>query len=121
MIYFIKACSKFVKIGTSNDIDKRVKSMQTSQARTIKVVAVLNGSFQTESGLHELLKGSHYKGEWFKTTEELKWFIRAIHKYPEENHIYTLYRRSKQMRLRHKAKRMGASHKLSKKIRQYDV
>lgn len=117
MIYFVKAYNKFVKIGTSVDIDSRVASLQTGSPVTLKVAAILDGSFQTESGLHALFEHVRYNGEWFRLTDELKWFIIAIQLSPNENNIYTLYRKSLQLRLKNKAKRLGNKHKLSKRIK----
>jgi hypothetical protein len=116
MIYFAKVDKKFIKIGTSYDVSGRMKSLQTANPFPLKVEAILEGSFQTENGLHELFKHLRYNGEWFRLTDELKWFIRAIQENPKEGNIYTLYRKSQQMRLNCKAKRLGKKHKLSKRI-----
>jgi hypothetical protein len=116
MIYFAKLDKKFIKIGTSYDVSGRMKSLQTANPFPLKVEAILEGSFQTENGLHELFKHLRYNGEWFRLTDELKWFIRAIQENPKEGNIYTLYRKSQQMRLKCKAKRLGKNHKLSKRI-----
>lgn len=94
-----------------------MKGLQTASPKKLKVKAVLEGSYQTETELHNLLVKSRVQGgEWFKTTEEIKWYIRAIQENPDITNIYTLYKVSLQMRLRAKAKRLGKKHKLSKRI-----
>lgn len=120
MIYFIQACSNYVKIGTSFNLDGRVKGLQTANPKRLRVKAVLEGGSQTEAGLHELFRKSQVRGEWFKTTEEIKWYIRAIQEHPDVKNIYTLGRISQQMRLKAKAKRLGKNHKLSKQIRRLE-
>lgn len=117
MIYFVKAYNKFVKIGTSKDVAERLKGLQTASPVDLKVAAVLEGSYQTEAGIHKLFEHSRYNKEWFRFTDELSWFIRAIQSNPDENNIYTLYRISMQMRLRNKARRLGVNHKVSKRIK----
>lgn len=116
MIYFVKNYGAFVKIGTSVSVDERCKTLQTANPRNLRVIAVLEGSFQTETGLHTLFEKSRKRGEWFKYTEEIKWFVRAIHANPDINNIYTLHKKSLQMRLTAKAKRLGKNHPLSKAL-----
>lgn len=120
MIYFIQACSNYVKIGMSFNLEGRVKGLQTANPKRLKVKAVLEGGSQTEAGLHELFKKSQVRGEWFKTTEEIKWYIRAIQENPDVTNIYTLCKISRQMRLNAKAKRLGDDHRLSKQIRRLE-
>jgi hypothetical protein len=55
--------------------------------------------------------------KWFRYTEELKWVIRTVKIYPEENNIKTLYMKSQKFRLLEKTKRLGKDHKLSKRIK----
>lgn len=117
MIYFVKAWNKFIKIGTSLNLDARVASLQTGSPVELRVAAILEGSFQTEKGLHKLFDHLRYNGEWFRYTDELKWFIIAIQTNHDDNNIYTLYRKSLQMRLNNKAKRLGKGHKLTKRIK----
>jgi len=118
MIYFVRS-GKFIKIGTSIDPNKRLGSLQTANPNKLKVRAVLNGGYKTEIGLHQLFEKSRIRGEWFRLTEEITWYIIAIQHNPDVNNIYTIYKKSQQMRLKAKAKRLGKEHKLSKKIAKY--
>ena len=121
MIYFLRSYNEFVKIGTSFQLDERVSKLQTSNPRKLHVQAVLEGSYQTEKGLHELFTKYRVRGEWFKYSEEIKWFIRAIQENPKMNNIYDLHKISLQMRIEEKAKRLDkkGNNKLSKKISKY--
>lgn len=121
MIYFIRSYNEFIKIGTSIDPDGRKESLQTASPKKLHVQAVLEGSYKTEKGLHELFDHIRVRGEWFRYTDEMKWFIRAIQENPEQSNIYSLYRLSQEMRLRAKAKRLGKNHSLSKRIKNLDA
>lgn len=119
MIYFITAHGlDYIKIGQSVNVESRISSLQTASPKKLQVWAVMNGSFQTESGIHDLFRHIRKNGEWFKKTDELKYFIRAIQRNPDENNIYTLYRLSLQLRLREKATRLSknGNRKLLEKI-----
>jgi hypothetical protein len=119
MIYFLKSKkTNFLKIGTSTNISNRVKSLDAANPMDLKIEAVLQGSFQTESGLHDLFSHLNRKGEWFKINDEMKYFIRAIRLNPEENNIYTLYRISQRLRITDKANRLSkrGNKKLLEKI-----
>jgi len=116
MIYFIRSYNEYIKIGTSINVDDRLKDLQTASPKNLKVQAVLEGSYTTESGLHELFEKSRVRGEWFKYTEEIKWFIRAVQMNPDMNNIYSLYRESQKMRIIAKAKRLGKNHRLSRQL-----
>lgn len=119
MIYFVRSYNKFIKIGQSIDPKSRLKRLQTGSPIKLHVKAILPGDFKTEKGLHELFSHLNVNGEWFRYTEELKWFIRAIQENPNENNIKTLHNLSLQMRLMEKSKRLGKDHKLSKRIAGY--
>lgn len=116
MIYFIRSYNKFIKIGRSIDPSGRVKGLQTGSPIKLHVKAVLPGDFKTEKGLHELFSHLRANGEWFRYTDELKWYIRAIQDNPDVCNIKTLHKISLQMRLEAKSKRLGDNHKLSKRI-----
>jgi hypothetical protein len=118
MIYFLRSYNNHIKIGTSSQIDERVSTLQTSNPNKLHVQAILEGSFQTESELHSIFEKYRVRGEWFKYSEEIKWFIRAIQENPEINNIYTLHKKSLQMRIEAKAKRLKSkgNDKLFKKI-----
>ena len=119
MIYFVKAKgSAYIKIGYSSDVPARIRQLQTSHPKKLMVQAILPGGYQTEVGIHELFGHLRTKGEWFRLSDELSYFLRAIRRFPSESNIYVLYRASLQMRLKDKAKRLSAAgnDKLRRKI-----
>jgi len=120
VIYFIRSYNEYVKIGTSVDPNERINSLQTASPKKLRVQAVLEGSYKTEKGLHDLFNKSRVRGEWFRYTEEIKWYIRAVKENPNVTNIHWLYRESQKMRIKAKAKRLGKDHKLSKRLRKYD-
>lgn len=117
MIYFIRSYNQFIKIGYSVDPDYRQRCLQTGSPMKLHLQATMEGCYQTESGLHEMFKHLRVHGEWFRYTDELKWFIRTVKMYPDENNIKTLYMESRKLYLLAKAARLGPDHKLSKRIK----
>lgn len=116
LIYFIRSYNEFVKIGRSVDPEGRRNNLQTANPKKLHIVAVMDGESQTEAGLHEMFSHLRVRGEWFRYSQELKWFIRSIQMNPEVNNIKTLYMESQKMRIQYKAKRHGASSKLANRI-----
>ncbi len=115
MIYFVRSYNQHIKIGYSNDPQDRLKSLQTGCPTKLHIQAIMNGDSQTESGLHELFSHLRVRGEWFRYTDELKWFIRAIKNNPYQHNIKSLYMESQKMRITAKSKR-SKSNKLQKRI-----
>lgn len=117
MIYFIRSYNQFIKIGYSSDPDYRKKCLQTGSPIKLHLQATMQGCFKTETGLHEMFSHLRTNGEWFKYTDELKWFIRAVVMNPDQTNIKSLYMESQKMRLTAKAKRLNENHKLNKRIK----
>ncbi len=67
-VYFIQAGdSGPVKIGKTNDVNKRLRALQTAHADTLHVRHVLNDvSAVMETRLHERFAEHRIRGEWFK-------------------------------------------------------
>lgn len=77
MIYFITDIT-YIKIGyTKNDIKKRLKQLQTSNAKKLYLLGWMEGTMEDEKRLHTIF--GQYKvrhnGEWFKPDESLLTFI----------------------------------------------
>lgn len=68
-----------------------------------------------------MFKHLRVNGEWFRVTDELSWFIRTLHNYPELRNIRDIQVKSMQSRLKHKVKRLGKNHKLTQRINSYGV
>lgn len=74
MVYFIRSyCKKFIKIGTTENLQRRVKELQAGNPLPIKVLAVIEGSYQTEAGLHLIFSKQRVgKSEWFRNQGDVK-------------------------------------------------
>lgn len=86
-IYFIQGdceCSSLIKIGTSTDVPKRFKSMQSMSPVPLKLLVVVGGTQREERMLHKIFEGSHAYGEWFKPSGQLTCFIESLKKEVEK-------------------------------------
>lgn len=80
MIYFVISQNRFVKIGYTSNIEKRIQELQTSQPFELRIGCVLPGLYQTEKELHKLFESFRCKGggtEWFRYDGFLKACIMA--------------------------------------------
>ncbi len=74
--YFIKSGNQ-IKIGRTVNLRSRMKSLQTSTANRLKLLAV---SDMAESEAHAKAETISYRlcGEWFKSTPELREWIKSM-------------------------------------------
>lgn len=71
-VYFIQGESGGpIKIGYTNDVKKRVNTLQTGHPDTLRVLVVIPGSVKTEEEYHRKHGDARLRGEWFKPTEKL--------------------------------------------------
>lgn len=65
---YIVSCGDLIKIGVTNDIDKRVKTLQTGNPFPIVVefVEQKRQAYKIESYLHRMFEQYRVQGEWFK-------------------------------------------------------
>lgn len=65
--------SNKVKIGITNDVDKRLKALQAYSPTKLKILAVINlpDCLTVEKRLHKLLKVHNSHGEWFTYESEV--------------------------------------------------
>lgn len=74
-LYFIWDGDKYVKVGASEDPERRLKQLQTSSPR--KLTLVWSFPFENaddESFAHEMFQWSHVMGEWFRVTGPFREF-----------------------------------------------
>ena len=74
MIYFIHSNAlNAVKIGRSNDVGARVRTLQTANPESLLLLATINGEDWEEKQLHKKFAHLLIKGrrEWFQCTAEL--------------------------------------------------
>lgn len=70
MIYVIDDGSENYKIGTTNNIKRRVNSLKTGNAAKLKVLFTFEGDRKTEQAIHKELKSYRKSGEWFSYKEQ---------------------------------------------------
>lgn len=68
-----------IKIGyTEQDVNKRIKDLQTACSAPISLLATIPGHRKTESALHKRFKPYRKNGEWFDPHTELVQYIESI-------------------------------------------
>jgi len=80
LIYFITFSNrKFVKIGFSDNPEKRILELQTGNPYKLQLLHVISGNYETEKGFHESLSKYRVRNsEWFKVKGELAASIEAL-------------------------------------------
>lgn len=64
-LYFIR-CGEYVKIGSSDNVDRRLKDLQGSNPYTVKLIYFGENEGCDEEYWHSYFKDKHHHGEWFK-------------------------------------------------------
>lgn len=78
-IYFIAdRTSGKVKIGISNDPDKRLANLQTANGNKLEMLHVVQGDVSLEQSFHKKFKHLHMSGEWFIFTDEIREFVNQL-------------------------------------------
>jgi len=77
-IYFLKS-GKYVKIGLSASIEKRITDLQTGNPVELELLCkyVVNSKY-AESRLHQKFREDHTLNEWFYLSENIKNYIEEI-------------------------------------------
>ncbi len=80
IVYFIEDVSASeVKIGyTANWPGYRLMNLGCERGAELRVVGLMPGMMRDEKALHRLFHGDRIKGEWFRKSEALWTYIRAI-------------------------------------------
>jgi hypothetical protein len=77
IVYFIQATRGGpVKIGTSDDVSKRLSQLQSGSPYPLRVVAALDGGSALERELHSLFAAHRLSGEWFHPHREIEQYLR---------------------------------------------
>lgn len=63
-VYLIEHENKY-KVGFSRNINKRIKSFNTSHAIPCKIISIIPGDSSLESFFHKRFSINRIKGEWF--------------------------------------------------------
>lgn len=78
-VYFVETplnCA--IKIGTAQDVDKRVASLQTAHPVALNVLLTVPGGRGEESILHARFNSERLHGEWFRGDGVLRSFIASL-------------------------------------------
>jgi Meiotically up-regulated gene 113 len=79
-IYIVSGASgRFFKIGFTNSIEDRLRSLQTASPEPLHLHLAIPGSLDKERELHRRFAVHRAQGEWFKRCEPILQFI-ALHR-----------------------------------------
>jgi hypothetical protein len=79
-IYFVSGASgEFFKIGFTNNIEDRLRSLQTASPELLHLHLAIPGSPDKERELHRQFAAHRAQGEWFRRCEPILQFI-ALHR-----------------------------------------
>lgn len=74
-IYFICQGEDLIKIGLSQDPEKRLKALQTASSEKLYLRYKLKGDYALENFLHRLFAPYHIQGEWYWFDDVIRQFI----------------------------------------------
>lgn len=66
LCYFIGSIDGPIKIGASARPDYRLRDIQAANAYPLTILALADGGFATETGLHKRFAAHRLQGEWFE-------------------------------------------------------
>jgi hypothetical protein len=72
-VYMIQAGGKggSVKIGVTDDVEKRLRNMQTGNHQALAVIRLFEGGEAEERQLHERFADHRLSGEWFSFSKRM--------------------------------------------------
>lgn len=79
-VYFIRSEDGGpVKIGSSTDVHRRMRSIQTSCPHRLKVIAIIpNCGRRKERELHRKFSEDRMSGEWFEWSSDIEAYVNSI-------------------------------------------
>lgn len=78
-VYFVQAETMLrIKIGTSNNIARRVCELRIGSPDKLRVMAVMPGDCSVERQLHKKFSEDRLHGEWFSPSENLLAYINGV-------------------------------------------
>jgi hypothetical protein len=76
LIYFIANRDRSgIKIGTTIRLSERLKQLAAEHGEGLEVLAVVDGSYETEKGIHRRFSHLRIVNEWFEPGDDLVGFI----------------------------------------------
>ncbi|KKK58276.1 hypothetical protein LCGC14_3046080 [marine sediment metagenome] len=79
MIYFIQAENDLIKIGYTNDVKQRLRTLRTMSPERLNLMKTIKGDQKQETLLHRRFKHLRSHGEWFRSEQELLDYIIYLH------------------------------------------
>jgi hypothetical protein len=70
-IYFAADSNGSVKIGRARDVERRLRSLETSHTEALRLLRVVDGGPATERWLHRKFAAQRIRGEWFSYCPEM--------------------------------------------------
>ena len=71
-VYFIATrTSNAVKIGWAEDVEKRLKALQTANHEELALIRKIDSEAWVETWLHNHFRERHIRGEWFRFAVEM--------------------------------------------------
>jgi hypothetical protein len=67
-----------VKIGFTNDLNRRLTALQTSSPSPLRVLASFAGTAGDEQAMHQRFHGKRVFGEWFAWCDEIAALIESL-------------------------------------------
>jgi len=75
-VYFMQS-GGYIKIGFSQNVNKRLESIQTGHPNKVKIKYKFKGGKHIEKFLHQTFKHKRSYGEWFHWCEEIEDFVKG--------------------------------------------
>ena len=82
-VYFIGG-GDLIKIGFTNDLKRRLKTLRATSPVPLKVLCVIRGGKLRETAFHETFAHLRAHGEWFRPAPELLAYIAILKARPLE-------------------------------------
>ena len=76
--YFAQAGRGPIKIGETDDVEGRIRALQTANPEELSLLGRIPCELHSEKSLHERFKHLRLRGEWFTPAPELLEFIEQV-------------------------------------------
>lgn len=78
-VYFVeRGVGGPIKIGWSQDVDRRVTELQTANAELLRVIGKIPGRMRNEALMHERFSHLRMEAEWFRNSSEIHEFLASV-------------------------------------------
>lgn len=89
-IYFVQMLNEdgFIKIGFSNNVKKRIGSLQVGMPYELEVVVILDAYSEIEGIVHDFFIERWIRGEWFAPCRDMDNYINILRNDPAARDMY---------------------------------